>query len=361
MTRRFTIALLAAVIGLAVAQAILEDVSALAGWPAGLRQAVRLAGFLLDLFFTSEFLARLGLALAGARAGRYVGRERGWLDFLAGAPLLVLVSGPWAAGLVLGPTPLLSTAGLLAAARVARALRLLRPARFAAGLGDSLPGMARRHAFLLALLAGAVLALGLAALALTGPLRPGLERELAKRQDQAALALRQETERGAPVAALLRADPSLLVLREGGITRYSRHPDAVYEREFAFGDYRYARNGELELFYDARAAVREAAAQDLLFQLLVLLLLALLFLGYAPHFARTVTDPLEVMRRGLAEDGFNLAVRVPEGLQEEEVFMLAREYNERWLPLKDRNRRGEPPALLDPADAHLEEPPAGRV
>jgi hypothetical protein len=357
MTRRFKIALLAAVIGLAVAQAILEDVSALAGWPAGLRQAVRLAGFLLDLFFTSEFLARLGLALAEGRAGCYLGRERGWLDFLAGAPLLVLVSGPWAAGLVLGPTPLLSTAGLLAAARVARALRLLRPARFAAELRDSLPGMARRHASLLALLSAAALALGLAAL--SG--RPGLERELAKRQDQAALALRQEAERGAQEAALLRADPSLLVLREGGTTRYSRHPDAVYEREFSFGDYRYARNGDVELFYDARAEAREAAAQDLLFQLLVLLLLALLFLLYAPHFARTVTDPLEVMRRGLAEDGFNLAVRVPERLRDEEVFRLAREYNERWLPLKDRNRRGEPPALLDPADARLEEPPAGRA
>ena len=34
MIRRLTVALLAAVIGLAVAQVILEDVAALAGWPA---------------------------------------------------------------------------------------------------------------------------------------------------------------------------------------------------------------------------------------------------------------------------------------------------------------------------------------
>jgi hypothetical protein len=57
------------------------------------------------------------------------------------------------------------------------------------------------------------------------------------------------------------------------------------------------------------------------------------------------------MRRGLAEDGFNRQVAVPEDRREEEVFRLAREYNERWLPLKDRERRGQAPALLTPEDA----------
>ena len=337
MTRRFTIAagILAAVILLAVAQAVLEDVSALAGWPAGARQVVRLAGFFLDLFFTIEFLARLGLALGERRAGRYLMRERGWLDFLTGVPLLVLVSGPAAAGLLLGPTPLhslaLDTLGVLTAVRVARVLRLLRPARLAAGLWPPASGMAARHASLLALLGSAVLVLGLAALAVSGPGRPGLESELARRQDLSAMALGSRPS-GGQVAAMVQADPSLLVVREGGATLYSRHPDAVYEREFAPGDYRYVQAGDLELFFDTRAAAREAAAQSLLFQALVLLLLLALYLLYAPHFARTVSDPLEVMRRGLAEESFNLEVRVPETYGGEEVFRLAREYNERLLP-----------------------------
>jgi hypothetical protein len=351
MTRRLPFALLAAAIGLAAAQALLEDVSVLAAWPAAPRQAVRLAGFFLDLYFTSEFLAKLGLALGERRAGSYLGRERGWLDFLAGAPLLVLASGPWAADLLFGTG--LCTTGLLAAARAGRALRLLRPARLGLGLRDRAPGMAARHASLLALLGSAVLVLGLAALALSGSRRPGAERELGRRQGLTATRLREQGAPGA-LAALVRADPSLLVVREGGAALYSRHADAVYEREFALGDYRYIRTGDLELFFDARPAAAEAAAQDLLFQLLVLLLLAVLFGFYAPHFTRVVTDPLEVMRRGLAEDGFNRQVRVPEDRQEEEVFRLAREYNERYLPLKDRDRRGEPPALLAPEDAQLE-------
>jgi hypothetical protein len=377
MTRRFTIAagILAAVILLAVAQAVLEDVSALAGWPAGARQVVRLAGFFLDLFFTIEFLAGLGLALGERRAGRYLMRERGWLDFLTGVPLLVLVSGPAAAGLLLGPTPLhslaLDTLGVLTAVRVARVLRLLRPARLAAGLWPPASGMAARHASLLALLGSAVLVLGLAALAVSGPRRPGLESELARRQLLAAEHLRQASGRpgrspaGMPaglreeLGILVRSDDCLLVVREGGATLYSRHPDAVYEREFAPGDYRYVQAGDLELFFDTRAAAREAAAQSLLFQALVLLLLLVLYLLYAPHFVRTVSDPLEVMRRGLAEESFNLEVRVPETHGGEEVFRLAREYNERLLPLKDRSRQGASESLLSPQDARLDEPGAG--
>jgi len=384
MTRRFTVAagILAAVILLAVAQAVLEDVSALAGWPAGPRQLLRLAGFFLDLFFTIEFLARLGLAFGERRAGRYLVRERGWLDFLTGVPLLVLVSGPAAAGLMLGPTLLhslaLDTLGVLTAVRVARALRLLRPARLAAGLLPTASGMAARHASLLALLGSAVLALGLAVLAVSGPRRPGLESELARRQDLSAEHLRQATIRparspagrsptgmsamsamSAMPEAMVQADPSLLVVREGGATLYSRHPDAVYEREFAPGDYRYVQAGDLELFFDTRAAARETAAQSLLFQALVLLLLLVLYLLYAPHFARTVSDPLEVMRRGLAEESFNLEVRVPETHGGEEVFRLAREYNERLLPLKDRSRQGASESLLSPQDARLDAPGAG--
>jgi hypothetical protein len=116
------VVLLGAAIVLAVAQALLEDVSVLAAWPAATRQAVRLAGFFLDLYFASEFLARLGLALGERRAGAYLGRGRGWLDFLAGAPPGAGSAWWWTCfGLRCAPR---------AAGRPARhAPRLLRPAR----------------------------------------------------------------------------------------------------------------------------------------------------------------------------------------------------------------------------------------
>jgi hypothetical protein len=52
------------------------------------------------------------------------------------------------------------------------------------------------------------------------------------------------------------------------------------------------------------------------------------------------------MRRGLEEPGYNREVEVPERYREDEVFRLARSYNEHYLPLKARNQerraRGQP-------------------
>jgi hypothetical protein len=73
---------------------------------------------------------------------------------------------------------------------------------------------------------------------------------------------------------------------------------------------------------------------------------------YSPHFALTVTDPIHVMRRGLEETDYNLEVKVPERYQRDDIFELAKLYNEKYLPLKDRaqNEEGESLIQLDLAE-----------
>jgi hypothetical protein len=44
------------------------------------------------------------------------------------------------------------------------------------------------------------------------------------------------------------------------------------------------------------------------------------------------------MRRGLGEEDYNLEVRVSERYRSDDVFELARLYNEKYLPLKDRTQ-----------------------
>jgi hypothetical protein len=347
---------------LAMAQFLAEDLSVLAAWPYPWRLALHLAGFGFDLLFTVEFLVRLVLALAAGRAGRYLGPKWGWLDFLASVPPLALASAPLTAQLLLGPLspPLLQTAGVLAAGQAARLLRLLRPARLPGRLLGPASATARRHASLLTLLATAALTLGLMAFTLAAPRLRGPEAQLAGEQQRTAERLLQASRRPGGLRHALAGPTStdLLVLRQAGLTRYSRLPDEAYAREFAPGDYRYLRLGDLELFFDERAQARQAAAGSLLFQILALLLFLAHLLFYAGNFARTLADPLRVMRRGLAEPGFNLQVRLPARYRGEEVFQLAAEYNERFLPLKERDRRGAPPALLSPGDALPPQPGA---
>jgi hypothetical protein len=343
---------------LALAQTFLEDYGVLAGWPLTVRQAVQLAGFGFDLLFTIEFLIRLRLAAANRNSGRYLGPGRGWLDFLASVPLLMLVSGPQAVWQLLGPRGWLHLAGLLyllpmlRAIRIARVLRLLRAARLFGRLRPASPSVVKRHVAVAATIAVSVVALGLVLFtSLGGPL--GLQATAAaveQRQRLTAQYLERYRTNAAglsrALAVLARTDDSLLVHRVGGETRFSRYDDAYYAARFAPGEYGYLQYDGQELFFDLRPEARRLAGQSLLYLGLVVLLVLAYLLRYGPHFAVTVSDPLEVMRRGLEEPSFNREVEIPERYQDDEVFLLARSYNEHYLPLKARSQerpaRGQP-------------------
>lgn len=336
---------LAAVI-LALAQAFLEDYGVLAGWPASLRRGLQWTGFAFDLLFTVEFLIRARLAAGGRRLDRYLGPERGWLDFLASAPPLMFCSGPLAASLLLGPAGWPPAAGLLylppllRAMRIARFLRLLRAARLFGRFRPGPRSMVRRHVGVAAAIALSTSALAFVLFGiLSRPLGLASTAEaLQRRQRQTAQYLERLRKDPAmfagALAALAQTDESLLIHRLDGVTRFSRYDDAYYAERFAPGDYGYVREGGQELFFDLRPETRRLAGENLACLALAVLLALAYLLRYAPHFSLTVTEPLEHMRRGLEEPSFDRLVDIPERYREDEVFRLAEGYNRRFLALK---------------------------
>jgi hypothetical protein len=46
----------------------------------------------------------------------------------------------------------------------------------------------------------------------------------------------------------------------------------------------------------------------------------------------TVSDPIYVMRKGMEENGYNLEVKEDPRFPEDDIFALARAYNETFLP-----------------------------
>lgn len=348
MARRLAIyleSLVLAAILLSLVQAFLEDYAVLAAWPLLLRRDLQLAGFFFDLLFTVEFLIRLYLAAIDHRVGRYLGAQRGWLDFLTSAPLLIFVSGPWAASLLLGPAALPVLATAVRAARTARLLRPLRAARLFGRLPNAASPMGRRHVTMAATIAVSVLVLGAVLFsALGGPL--GLRAGAAAVEQRQLLAVRYLERYPRALERLAQTDDSLLLLRLDGRARFSRYDDAYYAARFSPGEYGYLRQGGQELFYDLRPEARREAGQSLIYLGLAVLLALVFLLRYGPHFELTVTDPLQAMRKGLEEPGYNREVEVPERYREDEVFRLARSYNECFLPLKarsqERRARGQP-------------------
>jgi hypothetical protein len=74
----------------------------------------------------------------------------------------------------------------------------------------------------------------------------------------------------------------------------------------------------------------------------VVIALTLIFLlVYSPHFALTVTDPIHVMRRGMDEASYNLEVKTDGVYGGDDIYKLARSYNEIFLPIKNRAQTSE--------------------
>ena len=358
MNRRFVAfleGLVIAAILLVLVQTFFEDFATLAGWPTGVRSRILLAGFFFDLFFTVEFLVRLYFAILDHRVGRYLGRDRGWIDFLAAVPLLMFHSGPYAVALLTGGAAVAGLAGVLnllkviKAIRIARILRFLRIVKLFRRIKNVSSPMAQRHVATVTSISVAVVVLTLLFFTVGSDRLIGLQPS-AGGLEQASLARQTDI---ADYLGSLHADPisfvqaldtleksevTLLVVRFRGQTLFSRYSNETYADGFAAGDYSYLQRGDLELFFDQRPYANQLALQSLLFFTIVVLLVLAYLLVYSPHFALTVSDPIHVMRRGMEEPGYNLEVKIPDRYRDDDVFALAELYNERYLPLKDRSR-----------------------
>lgn len=333
---------------LVLVHTFLDDFSILAGWNAGARGLLIWTGLGFDLFFTVEFLVRMYLALSARQGTEYFFRQRGWVDFLASIPLLLLNSLPHAlallagAGLLSGLGSFLNVLKVIKAIRIARILRLLRVVKLFRGIRYARSPMAQGHVSTITTITVSILVLwtlGASVLEAAG-IFPGLQRPFLDGQARGA----SQVARGgagpglaARAAAAAAADPTILVVRvQGGAVVYSRYSTAVYAEQFLPWDYGYHLANGIEVFTDERP-LSVASSREALVALVavVLIVLAFLFL-YAPRFAMQISDPIHVMRRGMAESDYNLEVRIPPGKDKEDVFELAALYNSVYLPLKDR-------------------------
>ena len=350
-----------AAILLVLVQTFLEDFAVLAGWDVNVRNKLLLAGFFFDLFFTIEFLVRFYYALMERRVGRYLTLERGWIDFLASIPLLMFNSGPFAltiltgSGMALGLGGILNLLKVIKAIRIARILRFLRIIKIFRKIKNVSSPMAQRHVASITAISVTVIVaclLFFTFFSSTIQIR-GLDTAFSEQQEATADYLYEKTDDPADFVLALQTLKStrtkLLIVKYKGQTLFSRFSNDYYAQYFAPGDYSYLSRDGLELFFDQRSYVSQLSRESILFFVIVLLVVLAYLLIYSPHFALTVTDPIHVMRRGLEEADYNLEVKIPERYQGDDVFELAKGYNEKYLPLKDRTQgdSGESVIQLD--------------
>jgi hypothetical protein len=337
---------------LVLVHTFLEDYAVLAGWAVEARTTFIWSGLGFDIFFTIEFFTRMYIALSHRSGTRYFFRERGWIDFLASVPLLLFNSLPntiallAGAGLLTGLGSSLNILKVIKSVRIARILRLMRIIKLFRKIRYARSPLAQRHIAVLTTICVTILVfwtVGASALEARGVL-PGLESVYVDGQISRARSITEAgtaalAERAAAVAAL---DPTVLLVRhQGGKTVWSRYDNPFYRAYFLPGDYAYFTSHGVEIFLDERPAASATAQKGIVLLIaVVLIVLGILFL-YSPRFALGISDPLHVMKRGMAESNYNLEVKIPPERVNDDVFELAALYNTVFLPLKDREGGGK--------------------
>ena len=341
--------LVTAVILLVIAQTFLEDFSIIAGWSAKLNRVFIFTGFFFDFFFTVEFLVRLYNAFARRKGLFYLIHERGWIDFLASVPLLMLSSGPPMIAYILegaafaGFGGILNMLKLIKAIRIARILRLLRIIKIFRNIKYADSIMAQRHVSRVITISVTIVVFALFGYSVLSESVQSIGPDVGFRvRDNMLMAKLRSADSEARMKAIGLSDDLILVIKRGGITVYSRHDQSSFSEQFQPGDYKLVKAGGLEAYIDIRAQneilARSQSWQTLFFFCIVLLLVVIYLVFYSPHFALTVTDPIHVMRKGFSEKDYNLEVKISEVYDNDDIFELARLYNEVYLPMKDRNR-----------------------
>ena len=338
---------------LVLIQTFLEDLATVLAWTVQTRRTLLVAGFAFDLFFTIEFVVRIYDSWRYRRLNRYFWYERGWIDFLASIPLLLLNSGPSLLAMIVGGVSIVGVGGMLnvlkvvKAIRIARVLRLLRVLKIFRRIKNTDSEMAQRHVAMISAISVTVMVFVLLAVVVAGAFVaiPSLESDY---QERAVGAFTYITEQGLAaagmeetLAAFAATEPAILSVEQSGQPRYSRYPQDVFDQYYQAVDYGYVETGSVAVFLDLKPINREQAASNLRsFAVIVAIVLVFVFV-YSPHFTLTVTDPIHVMRRGMAEKNYNLEVRVPAHYRNDDIYRLARDYNRVFLPMKDRENASD--------------------
>ena len=345
------------IILLVLVQTFMEELAVVLSWSWSIRKTLIFTGFGFDLFFTLEFLVRYFSALKKGEGLRYLLKRQGWIDLIASMPLLLLSSGPALISVLeghafIGAAGMLNILKVVKTVRIARILRLLRLLKFFKKIKFVHSSMAQRHLtrIITTVISTMVLSLTLITFLVHLVDIPSAANDFVSKHEaliQTASDLKEKDLLTWYGNSLFEGQDSVLIVRSSEGTIYSRYRNSEYRSWFGPSDYGYVQQGDLEIFYSLKPLFAGESADNLIIFMAILVMLILLMLLYSPHFAMTVTDPINIMAKGFRESSYNLEVLIPEDLKEDDIFRLAKLYNEEYLPMKARNNSSESGSSLE--------------
>lgn len=331
-------------------QTFLDDLANILDWSWQARKILVISGFCFDALFTLEFLIRFFTALTSGKGKlrEYFFLRRGWIDLVASIPLLLFNSGPaffaLYTGMVIGGfTGVLNVLKVVKAVRIARILRLLRVLKVFKQIKFADSVMVQRHSARIVTTAvtAVIIPITLMSFLFSFIHMKDLENHYSTSHMESARYLASQHEINSSQQEMqffCEGQTQFLMVQRGDEILYSRFDQEFYDRYYNASDYAYFEQGTLTFYLDLKPLNRSQSWSNLTIFVTVIILIGFLLIFYGPHFALTVSDPVNIMRKGMTEPGYHLQVAIPDDYQNDDLFRLAKEYNEEYLPLKMRNQ-----------------------
>ncbi len=334
---------------LVIIQTLLEDIAILKDFNYSTIIIIKIIGFIFDTIFTLEFIIRFIYSIAKKDVKKYFIYERGWIDLLASLPLLLFVSGPFM--LRFFSISILSVEGLktvprllklIKIIRVAKILRFIRVLKIFGKIKNTKTQTTQRSVNYLStiIVISIILFVFVIQILQTQNLIPSFEKTTYKNKLQLSQIFSRSIEEGE--IKLPYYQEIMQIERNDKILYSSKDftPDRQKEWNLITIDGytvidNNIKNTEYKFTYSNIDTMKlEAYVNIIIFSLILLEILVIAFM-YARYFALTITDPIFVMKKGFEESEYTLAVKIPEKFKDnDDVFNLAKNYNEIWLPKK---------------------------
>jgi hypothetical protein len=341
------------------------------------RNIILITSFATDLLFTFEFIARSIVTRRHGAFRHYMMHQRGWVDLISSIPLLLLSSGPEVLLLVFPEVGhgaglgFMSSIKIVKAVRVSRILRLLRLLKIMGKIQNTDSHMANRHIAMVSTIATIAFISIYSIMAFSGMLSLGelesqqerLYRQLAAniqktaaasgktqaeqhdiaREQLTALLFNLNESSSTIVQVYYRGRLLLANYKEERLKTHFRYNPARSAGEVFQGDQHIHAIAEDDvlIYLSTWPIARERAKVNItVFFGICAVILSFMFI-YSRHFVQNVTDVIHVLNRGISEDAFTLEVAIREDFANDEIFQLARNYNEILLPEKMKKRARE--------------------
>ncbi len=359
---------------LVIVQTFLDDFARLVDWPVDARIALMITGFCFDLIFSFEFIIRLLFAYRKKNILHYIWFQRGWVDLISSIPLLLLNSGPqvyaylFTTGVTGGAVGAFNIMKVIKAIRVARILRLMRAVKIFGKIHNTDSVMAQRHVGNISTLVVAAIVCVLITVNLINipGVWPDTKSQLTEyrqqyythfqslintagtsqtrinkflhtfyHNDNNVLDIMYVNPHNGKKTICYSAPTTLFPLHiQNTITSIPEYKKRYFNKAL-FDDYTDDITvGQYTMTLSNKPIWYRASRINITLFAAVIVSLIFLLVLYTAHFARTVSDPIHIMYRGMILDHYNLEVKIIDAYKADEVFELAKDYNETWLPMK---------------------------